>query len=481
MILLLLAALVPYLVLVSIHWSVGPSVDSGDYAQYLLHAKALAEGRPYGDIGYIYTRHAYAVGPPLQPPGFPLTLAPVVALFGTHSPLVKLVVVLSGVAFLLCSGFYCSRLAGPLPAAIAVAFTGVALEANYATNSPMADLGFCALVWASLIVADAPGRITVGRVAAVAGLGLAAMSYRAAGLALLPTMVIWALIDRERRRLALSVLAVWLGAAIVVLLVAPEAVPFGDQLQRLRGVPERVVRLVRLVPRPLAEAHLYPLPNNLANDLYHVVSVAMLVIGGAVAFFRQRGAAIWAFAAAYVGMLAVSPVVTGRYLWPLFPLAALCLAMGTLWVGERVLRQPLAVRVGTAALVLIVASAGLRTALAPPQAILAEYPGIQPLFAWIRDLGQREPVRVMFVNPRVLTLETGVPAMAVIWTQPADVVLQEVDARRITHVVMGDPAEGEAYLQGVERLLESAPERFTLEYRNPSFAVYRVGGRTATP
>ena len=54
---LLLAALIPFAAVVGARWNEPPSAVEGDYAQYLLHAKAIAEGRPYSDIGYIYSQH----------------------------------------------------------------------------------------------------------------------------------------------------------------------------------------------------------------------------------------------------------------------------------------------------------------------------------------------------------------------------------------------------------------------------------------
>ena len=50
-----LLALAPFAVLMTRQWSYGCGPVCGDYAQYYLHADALLNGRPYSDIGYIYT------------------------------------------------------------------------------------------------------------------------------------------------------------------------------------------------------------------------------------------------------------------------------------------------------------------------------------------------------------------------------------------------------------------------------------------
>lgn len=54
----------------------------GDYAQYIHHAQNIADGKPYSLTGYIYNPENKWIGPPSYSPGFPLLLAPVIAVFG---------------------------------------------------------------------------------------------------------------------------------------------------------------------------------------------------------------------------------------------------------------------------------------------------------------------------------------------------------------------------------------------------------------
>ena len=95
----LIAFLIPFAALAVHQWGWGPPTDAGDYAQYLLHAKALVEGRPYADTGYIFHPDAWVIGPRAYPPGLPLTLAPFVALVGVHSRLFRLLMLANVVAF----------------------------------------------------------------------------------------------------------------------------------------------------------------------------------------------------------------------------------------------------------------------------------------------------------------------------------------------------------------------------------------------
>jgi 4-amino-4-deoxy-L-arabinose transferase-like glycosyltransferase len=53
-----------------------------DWAQYVLHAQNIVNGRAYGDTGYLFNPDNPSIGPPNYPPGLPYVLAPVIALFG---------------------------------------------------------------------------------------------------------------------------------------------------------------------------------------------------------------------------------------------------------------------------------------------------------------------------------------------------------------------------------------------------------------
>src|SRR2546422_796036 len=72
-----------------------------DFALYIQHARNIGAGAPYAATGYIYNPHNPAIGPRTYPPGFPLLLAPVVAVFGLELQPMKVVVVLCFVGVLL--------------------------------------------------------------------------------------------------------------------------------------------------------------------------------------------------------------------------------------------------------------------------------------------------------------------------------------------------------------------------------------------
>ena len=65
----------------------------GDFSQYILHAQNLINGLSYTDLGYVNKTYAQ-IGPRGYPPGYPLSIVPVLYLFGLNFIVLKLVVIL---------------------------------------------------------------------------------------------------------------------------------------------------------------------------------------------------------------------------------------------------------------------------------------------------------------------------------------------------------------------------------------------------
>ncbi len=95
----LIAVLLGTLVIYSVtlrnghHWG-------DDFAQYILHARNIAEGRPYADTGYVYDRLAPDIGPKVYPPVLPLLLSPIYSRFGLDLKKIKVEIVLLFTGFL---------------------------------------------------------------------------------------------------------------------------------------------------------------------------------------------------------------------------------------------------------------------------------------------------------------------------------------------------------------------------------------------
>jgi hypothetical protein len=475
--LLLVTALLPFLVLVALHWPILPLLPAGDYAQYLLHADALVHGRAYSDIGYIYTAYNPYIGPVNQPPGLPLTLVPLLAIGGHSLILPKALMVASALVFIGLAGAYFAKRTSPWIGAGAVAMTGIAVEIMFGTNTVMSDLGFAALVWAAIVTIDREGRWTAGRAAAVCALTLAALAYRAAGVALVPALLLWVVVHRRDRGPYVFAPLVVLGLlAIGALIFARDVAPVGLVFTTLGGLKYRLVSNIGDYRFALFASELYPFPGKLANIVYHVVATGIIVLGLARYARREWRSFLVIFAAVYATMLALAPVADARYAWPLFPLIATSLLAGTSW-----LVTTLAARRGRTvapdrivfglALAGAVASAVVAAARPVPNTLL-EHPDVRALFDQVRRRPTTEPMRAVFMNPRVLTWETGVPAMG-LFAASTDDVIAELRDKGITHVIVGDLGQHPAANGSIEEAIRERSGYFHPEYRNASFAVYR--------
>lgn len=474
------SALLPATILIVLHWGLLPPLASTDYAQYLLHAKALVEGRPYGDTGYLFTPYAPFIGPRVLPPGLPLTLAPFVALVGTDSPLLRLVVIGSAMIFVLLAWSYFARVESrPLAWSVAVVL-GVSLESFYSSVQILSDVGFAALVWALIVTIDlARGRWSWSRVAGVTLLGFAAMSYRVAAVAIVPAVILWALLNARQfgwRPLAAPLVWMIAIAAAVLSGLASRVSPAQMLDIDLQEIMVRIIRNGTEYRLSTFASQLYPFAGNGWNDAYHAVAAVLAVIG-VVAFARTGWRRfVVVFSAVYVVMLIFAPVVDSRYMWPLYPVSigatflGLRTIVGFVWKGRRVM--PDVLTIGAAATIAVMAS--VRIARAPDPPSLLERQDVRDLFTWVRETSRDGETRYVFVNPRVLSLETGVKAMGLFAAPSHEAALEELSRLGITHVVLDSLGLSEDGSEFLTTLIEANPSRFSALYSNSTFRVYQV-------
>lgn len=75
-------------------------MGGGDFALYLAHAQAIADFRPYAATGFVFNPANAIMSPAAYPPGLPLLLAPLVAVFGIDLSAVRVVMLASLLAML---------------------------------------------------------------------------------------------------------------------------------------------------------------------------------------------------------------------------------------------------------------------------------------------------------------------------------------------------------------------------------------------
>jgi len=482
---------VPFLLLAAWHWPHGPRADFGDYAQYLLHAEALLKGHAYGDIGYIYTNWAPFIGPPVQPPGLPAALVPLLALTNAarESGLYKGFMILGVLGFLAAAGAYLARFGSNLLVIATLFVVGLWIETGFATTALQPDVIFAALVWLMFLVIDHPGEWTWRHVVLISSLGLLALAFRLAALPLLPAVVLYALIHRRKvGRLALAPMLVWCVCGVIALMVSPRAIAYA------RFLPRDPMRLFGAVaanahqyPFLVLKLFLFPLPWNLGNDVYHLLICGVAVLGALMWLPRLRNTFLFVFTVVYLGMLFVMPIRHERYLMPLAPLAVFFgmagLAMVARWLA-RLTRHELtdagAFRAALGVAGLIVTVALVHELAVPHPPALMDAPGAREVFTRLGAARDSGTVRAVFINPRVLTWQTGVPAMG-FFTAPADSTIAEFRAKRITHVVLGDFNIDPGRSRSMASAVAAHAHAFRQLYTAGVFTVYAFDSAQALP
>ena len=487
-----LVGAMPFLILAAWHFPYPPPADYGDWAQYLLHADALLAGRAYGDIGYIFTRLAPYIGPPVQPPGLPVVLVPLLALTNAarESPEYKIFMILCVLAFLATAGAYLARY-GSRPLVIAaLALTGLWVETVYATTAIQPDVAFAALVWLVILIVDRPGEWAWGRAALIAALGLAALSFRVAGLPLLPAVAVHALVHRRKiGKLAVVPVLVWCLCGAAAIAVSPSVIKYTELLPR---EPAAIARAVmengREYPFLALNLFLYPFPWYWwGNDVYHLVICGFAVLGAIRCLPGMRNSCLLVFAACYLGMLFVTPIRHARYLMPLAPVGLFCAALGIAIVISGVARitrhsvSDLRAARSSLGVATTIMMATLVTEMTSPRhAAMTDAPGARELFARLSAARDSGTVRAVFINPRVLTWHTGVPAMG-FFHASADTTLAEFRAKRITHVVLGDFNLDPWRAASMSAAVAANPHAFRRLYQAGVFTVYSFDSTQALP
>lgn len=463
----------PFALLVAREWEFRPDTDLSDHVQYVEHARALLEGRPYTDTGYLYSPLASAFAPRAYPPGFPIALAAAFAVAGVSLATAKVVTLLFAVGLLGSSVVYFGRSRGfaiGLGVALMLSVSPLFVEHSIAVVS---DLPFAALVWLLLVLADREGAFGPWRAAAITAVTVAAILFRPHGLALIPALGVWGLINL--RRLGWKVLLP--GSVVLVVTLIGRLIVGADSLRSFPAMSTLVRHL--LVPDlryhlSVFEAHLYPFPGNLANDVLHVFTVALMLVGLAEFVLRRPRALAVAFGITYTVVLAAMPGADPRFALPLFPLFVFGLLNGVrVAVNALFPARGAAASLGWA--VVFAAMVTARTLATEPPLPHREDPSYRGLVDHVRHRVEAgEQLRIASFRPRALAFETGAKGMVLMRNRDPRSHLGEWCRLGITHIALGGSGIGPARSEWSRRAIQTRPEAFVTEFRNEGYELVRM-------
>lgn len=469
-------------------WLAFGAPNGGDWAQYMSHARALAEGRPYGEIGYLFSPAAWIVGPPIYPPGLPILLAPAIAIFGESTLVPRLLMhVLLGV-FLWSAYRYFARDGEPGLALGMTVVLGTGFLLSDTANVSGADLGMCAFIWLVFVFADRKERWT-GRAAVLIGaIGVLAILFRIAALPLVPAAGLWALLRWRRGGLAPWVVTmVWAATLAWVLIVfgpggqatqAFSIVPTPSDLMAPEGGARFISRLAaRLATyrHAISETYLYPFPIQTANRIYHLLAVPFTLLG-LWGWVRPRWTRFGVlYGALTLGMLMTLPVWTGRYAWVLTPFICYGLVRGVAVAGRRFVgwRPAASVRWGVAAGLTIAILAASNVAFQPSRAIESDAEDWRAMGRFLTGETPRDSLRAASNRPRVMTWYTRIPA-AGLPIGSLDVFLADVQRLAVTRVVVSRQVSEENAFKSWERWKGERPELFRLLHTEGELEAYEI-------
>ncbi len=450
-----------------------------DFALYILHARNLATGTNYHETGYIYDQQYSELSPPAYPPLLPLVLTPVYKWFGLNLLAMKAVIVLFFVAFLVvCWVGFRPHLSEPALLLLLVLLSFNPYISSF-KDQVLSDIPFLFFVYLALVYLDRAQRHGDEQQhpmtsAVMAGLLMyLACATRTIGVVLVPTLLLSEIL-RGRRPRAWA----WGAAGVCGLLLAMQ----GFLLRSEGGYLDQLLRN----PTDLA-GHLVGYARTLSDFWDNGFSLTLragttllltglFLIGFARRFLHER-TVYESFAILYGTAVIIWPAFQGgRFLLPLLPILFLGALTG---LGQLSVSCPGTIaRTAWAGFAMILATSyagGYRQKdFGPLQEGIAKPESID-CFDHVRETTASNSV-VVFRKPRALALFAQRRA-AYCPPFPSDrQVWQFLHAIRATHVIVGsheqeDFREDRAHL---EPFLARHPSRFTLEYANRDFRVYRI-------
>jgi hypothetical protein len=381
-----------------------------DFSQYIQHASNLASGVSYTDTRYLYNPDNPSIGPRQYPPGFPVTLAPVVRTFGLDLQAMKVEVILFFVAAL----FLTSRLVQSFmsPAAGAAVVLAVGLNPYFwdFKDQVLSDLPFLFFFCATLLCltradeADTSQR----RVWAFAVLGGAAMyaayATRVVGVVLLPSLIMRDLIRyRLVTKQSLVASGVFLSLASVHYLVWPRDTSYTDLLTIN---PPIIAANIASYLRWLAEIwdNGYA---DLPRKVLFLATAGFAVLGYASLWKRPKAILLVVAPLFYLAAIVVWPLAQDtRLLIPVIPIYLACFVLGVTAVDETIARRWGRLHIVPGLLLAAVAVTYIARYSTLPFGHLQEgiaKPESVELFDFVKASTRRDDVLV-FSRPRALSL-----------------------------------------------------------------------------
>jgi hypothetical protein len=457
-----------------------PGHDWGDdFAQYILHARNLAAGKPYAETGYIFNPDHPNIGPVAYPPIFPLALAPLYAVAGLNLAAFKVLEVAILLLSLVAFAWLVRRELGWGASALLLVVLGFNPYLTDFKNLILSEYLFISLVFLSL--AAFQWMMKVEKSAAWQWVGVGILVYLAYGvrsvaLVLLPCFLLaeWVHTKRWPVKSVGAVLVAILGISLQAWAVPGTS----SYLAMLKFDPVISLVLLRVYMEHLVEFWGIPADNSIALSLF----VLFILSVWAYRLLRRRKVIDFFFISYLVVIILWSDYQGMRFILPLVYISGFYLFGGVSSL-LRVLKTKVVFQTAVIVLLALVLLAGGLAKMAAagfdayPQG--PETPHAQALFSYIRQQTQPQD-RLVFFKPRAMALYTGRSCSGFdlnsddqkFWARLAALKPEYVAAEMVPSEYTQYTLEGQRYY--LEEFVLRYPNRFELVYQNQEFKLYRV-------
>ena len=445
-----------------------------DFAMYVHHAQNIVEGRPYAETGYIYNPRVPAYSPGLYPPVFPLLLSPSYKLFGLNLLPMKL----EQVAFFLLAlavayGLWWRDL-GSRYALGLIAILGCSPVFWLAKDSVLSDLPFLLFFYlAALIVQRAGGNGKFRLVWAIAlGLTLyAAMGTRAAGIALIPGLVLYVAL-RQRELSRFTGIAVTICIALAVLQKYWIGSAPGGYVEQVHAITSHTV-LFNLAEYLRALAGFWVASVRNAFSFLVLAIIALLTLAGVFFQYRRGFTIVEAFLVPYLGILLLWPYAAGvRALFPVIPWVAFLALIGLRGLSQKFVPQYSEAAVwGLLLLLAIPFAEGYRAMNFGPIRENQGLPEFNQLCEAARNQSGPEDVFIYY-RARALSLYTGRPASTYNYRGTEAELWQHAEKIHAAYLITTSAFDDDHGF--LNRFVQSHSEQIELAYQNAKFSMYRL-------
>ncbi len=449
-----------------------------DWTMYVNHAYNMVHGRPYVYPGYIYNPMYPTYSPSAYPPGYPLMIAPVVAIWGIELTPLKIanLIILSAALYLLW--LLLKSQLKPLSALSVVALTGFLPFFWQMRDQILSDIPYLAASLLAFYMLNRWENHPDWRKACFLGcLIFFPLAVRSVGIALIAAWGAHVLLDKSyRNKFNVAALGLALILAFVQNLLLPAGPGYGHMLVKEY---EHTVFIPKLLYNLYSSGQYYMnslgegLQLNGGNDFpvfgkLLAVVIPVLAFSGLVS--RRRWTVMETYLCFYLLVLFLYPARQGfRFMIGVFPL----LLYYGFWFAEQLPRR--AVRLALAGILLPVFLTYLTSWYAHnhDQAIIGNMmeENTQNLFRFVRDSVPQDAVLVAD-RPRIFALFTNHKGTVFPDQNHENDWMEWLNQNNVTYAVKAvwDNDKPDRYWA---RYMDAHPEEFQKLFEDRGLQVYR--------